>query len=309
MGLRSFALKLLIFLSPFLVYLMVVVTVDPFNMFTKNGLFKNPMKEKYATTFDEILWKMVKFEKHPVENILLGDSRMRHVDVNNVDSLSSISFFNFAYGGSTLPEECATFWYAARRARLKHVFWEISFYVFNARQSNDRSKRVLTLLNNKFLYLYDNTVCRTLYFSLKGSAGADELGKPKEDKNQFWSDQLKLGAQCYSKYQYPTQCSAELKRISEYCRQNGIDLEFIIFPTHCDLQRVVEKENLVEEQRKFLTEIYSLGKTYDFDFENSMTLDSNNFADPFHCTSTYRDIVIRAIFKPDTTIQRYARYQ
>ena len=102
-------------------------------------------------------------------------------------------------------------------------------------------------------------------------------------KRSFWEYQLNVSAKkVYSQFKYPKSLFNKLNKISKDCELKNTRLIFIIPPTHVDLQDEIKRYNLNNENIKFLNEINSLGKVYNFDLENDITKNRENFSDPFH---------------------------
>jgi len=116
-------------------------------------------------------------------------------------------------------------------------------------------------------------------------------------REEFWRQQLgPYTAATYANYLYPNNYKKDLKAIADFCRNNGIRLAFIIFPTHVELQRRILDFHLEEVNARFRQDLASMATTYDYDYVNEITLPKKNFRDPYHFTDEVRTIVIREIW-------------
>jgi hypothetical protein len=70
--------------------------------------------------------------------------------------------------------------------------------------------------------------------------------------------------------------------ISNYCNKNSINLVFIIPPSHISLQNKIDEYNLSPQRRQFLSDIKKLSKVYNFNYPNELTINYDNFKDPYH---------------------------
>jgi hypothetical protein len=83
-------------------------------------------------------------------------------------------------------------------------------------------------------------------------------------------------------YRYPEDYRVELTAVSDYCREHDIDLNFILFPNHRDLQDKIRDYDLVESAERMRADLGELGRVYDFAFANPLTENRNNYKDPYH---------------------------
>ena len=88
----------------------------------------------------------------------------------------------------------------------------------------------------------------------------------------------------------------ELVNISDYCKKNNINLVFFIPPTHIDLQEQVKYFSLQKEENKFKNDLHNIAKTYDFDYSNKLTVNKNNFSDPFHLNKELFSLILNDLF-------------
>jgi hypothetical protein len=91
------------------------------------------------------------------------------------------------------------------------------------------------------------------------------------------------GESALKSMEYPEKYYGELKKISDYCRTNKIELNFIIFPDQQDFHDLITKHSLTEMYKKFKTDINTLGRVYDFDeFNSELSQKRSNYRDIFH---------------------------
>ncbi len=74
----------------------------------------------------------------------------------------------------------------------------------------------------------------------------------------------------------------ELAEISAYCRERGIELTFVILPSHADVHERLRQLGVEEEWKSLPLRLGQLGKTHDFDVDDELTASRDNFTDPFH---------------------------
>lgn len=290
--------KGILFLSPLFLMALIVAFIDPFGFLGISLFVRDQIKKDYAIELDCVLWKSIQFEKQPMANILLGDSRMGMLDVNTIQQTCGEPYFNFAYGGGTLAEAIDTFWFAANKTKLKNVYINTSLTICNSANNRNRFSDTRLILNHPIMYVINPNVIEAGYYELKAQLfhHTTRLGQPSVGRQAFWKQQL--NDNLYYKYGYPSQQIAELKKISDYCMANHIHLTFLILPTHVDLQRKILEYHLEEADRTYRKDLENMGHMLDYDYPCPLTQNYDNFADPFHFNRPTGVLVIQDIWGP-----------
>ena len=296
-------LRILLFSIPFILYGLLVVAVDPFNYFGTRNLISTDLKEDISLKINYAMWKMLRYRRDPVPNLLLGDSRMMSLDARLVSETSGRPYANMAYGGGSLREAIDTFWFATEHCRLETVFFGLNINTFNAGNTKDRVSEVLAALDNPLLYFTNNNVLiagqKLIRAAITGRKPA--IGVPNMDREAFWDYQLNQITKVYlSHYRYPQAYLEELREISEYCRAQGIDLNFLLFPNHVDLQRKVDEFDLTGESARMRDDLGRLGRVLDFAFDNPMTSTRENYLDPYHFNAETMARIVDAVWREQT---------
>lgn len=291
--------KRLILLSlPFVLAFSFIFIVDPYNYFGYSKLIPDETKAPIALIFNPTFWKLNKFEKEPKANVLLGDSRMIAMEPEFIKEVSGEDYSNMAYGGGNMRESVETFWILSKQIPLKKIYISINLDKYNDYEITNRTTFYASTRENKFLYFLNYDVWSAAYHNsdifLSGRKLA--LGKPNMTKDDFWAEGVAVETKYYEKYAEPNKYRAELNKISEYCQANNIELTFVIFPTHIDLQRVLDKTNMREKREEMVRDLVKWGKVYDFDWENEMTVSKDNYTDPFHFTEDIAKNLVNEIW-------------
>ncbi|MEN8007124.1 MAG: hypothetical protein ABFS42_08915 [Candidatus Krumholzibacteriota bacterium] len=277
--------KLTLFFLPFVLYGLVVAFIDPYNFFSAPGPYSDEAKKKISYPLNFAMWKMLVYRDQPVPNLLLGDSRMLSMKPEAIRQTTGLDYYNFAYGGGSLNEAIKTFWFASEQVKLERVCFGINLNNFSSYDSKDRVSEVNALLDNPFLYLVNlNVLNASVKLITTGLTGKPaQIGKPKVSREQFWETQIEvITREMYTNYRYPEEFRGELQKISDYCRENGVELGFLVFPSHRELQDQVPAFGLEAEQERMLADLADLGTVYNFELANEITADRNNYTDPFH---------------------------
>lgn len=294
-----FIKRVLYFTLPFLLWLIGVLLIDPYNYYSNTILIDTKLKKETSFQLNRPLYQLLEYKKHPTKSILLGDSRTNNLDVEIFKKYSNKEFTNLAYGGGTLPEIINTFWLVTKEHNLSDVYIGMNLTICNNYRSRDRVIEADEIMRNFFSYAFSVYTFRSMQLILKTVlAGSNlKLGVPDSSKEKFWKHQLDVSAKDdYGLYEYPTDYIKDLMEISKYCNLNNIHLVFFIPPTHTDLQKKVKEYNLLAYELKFKSDLKKMGDVYDFDFPSSITENINNFNDPYHFSPTIGEIIVKELF-------------
>ena len=304
---KTLLFKIAIFSLPFLLWLVLLVLVDPFDFFVVSKLIPAEVKRRTSYKLNSRLWKAVEFQRNPTPNILLGDSRTDQIDAKLISSKMGQNFYNFAHGGGSLAEAISTFHYARKCTELRSVYIGINFNLYNRYNSANLFSGAELIANDYRYYLFNKSVAEGLLYNLLSwQTGRDfKIGSPPMNREAFWKYQLSYAATySYQRYRYPSTYYEQLKEISAYCRSRNIKLAFIILPTHVDLQQRVADFGLVQAERRFKKDLAELGTLYDFDYPNDWTRERENFSDPFHFKTELMEKIIDEVWGNSRLVAR-----
>jgi hypothetical protein len=291
-------LKLLFFALPFCLYPLFIFVIDPFDFLRPYSPISDEAKLRTAAKLNPYFWKMNLFLKKPVANILLGDSTMQNLRPEKIQELTGEEYFNFAYGGGTLQESIETFWFAAQSVKLRKVYIGINLIHYNDSASERRTESAIRMQQSPSIYFFDRTVLQsTLYATYSELFHTDpEIGSPRTNQETRWRETLASNASIYRNFIYPKKYSDELMNIVRYCKEHEIGVFFIIPPTHVDFQRLVNEFQLENAGAQIKQELSTMTVVYDFDYENDLTTNRDNFRDPIHFTTEVGDSLVSEIW-------------
>ncbi len=299
---KYFFKRFLIFLIPVVLYVVLVIIIDPYNYFsTTNKVVDPALKKSISNKISNPLFELVAFEKQPTPHVLLGSSQTGLISPDIIKEYTGNQFSNMSYGGGTLPELITTFWELTKRTQLKEVYMGISFIDFNGSQYRNRITEALKIKNNFISYTFSKSALESTFLILKSLAlnKKIEIGKPDMSEDEFWKFQLDVTAnRFYKTHSYPVNYYVSLKQIADYCDANNIKLVFFIPPSHVDLQKKVEEFKLQAEENRFRQDLNKLGDVYDFNYPNDFTKERHNFSDPFHVVNAGSRTVTAELFSP-----------
>ncbi len=290
--------KLAIFGLPFLIAASIIVVVDPFDFLRIGSWIPGERKASVSKQLDPCFWNLNRFEAAPTENILLGDSRMEAMSADTIRQVSGEEYTNLAYGGGTLREAFDTFWIAAKRTKLRRVYIGISVSTYNDYEISNRVQFYSSARENPGLYFVNRGVWESSFYIVRSFLTGDEvrLGVPPMAKNEFWLVELETLKKYYDKYVEPRKYRKELQEISEYCRANGIDLNFIIMPMHKDAQLQLDDPKVREAGLSMRSDLSRFGRMWDFETDSELNRDASHFNDPVHTDPVIREMLINEVW-------------
>ncbi len=290
--------KIAIFALPFLLAGGFIVFVDPYNFLRTTSAVPDSIKAPIANDFNPAFWKLAKFNRQPTENILLGDSRMAPIDAETVKQVSGVEYANLGYGGASVREAIETFWLVSKKTKLKKVYLGINPEKFNDYEITNRVEFYKNATENPGLYFINRAVWEAAWYQIyQYSTGEKvDVAKVEATKDEFWQIDLDATKKYYDKFAEPKKYREELMKISDYCKANNIELSFIIFPTHTDAQKLLKESSVAAHNQKMREDLSALGKVYDFDWENDLTSNRENFTDPVHINKEIQTVVIKEIW-------------
>tara|TARA_Y100000768_G_scaffold279177_1_gene214398 strand:- start:677 stop:1618 length:942 start_codon:yes stop_codon:yes gene_type:complete len=293
---RQFLSKLLIFLSPLIIYFLIVLIIDPFNIFQNYSRNKNSIVKQICNRVNPHLSKLSQFKNNPSEIVFLGDSKVQQLPINRYDTSDQLSKINLSYGGGNIFETIETFNYVVDNFKPKVVIVGVNFHNFNLSYSHNRVKKVAKIFSNPLAYLMSRDVLLFFTVYLKNFFIDGNHAQPKSIKiinnNDKWNIILQTIDSYYSYYEYPDSIIDKMIYMEDYCKKNNIELVLFIPPIHIDLISKVKEYGISEEYENFKKFIYSFETVYDFNNPNDISINKINFTDPYHSNKKISEIIV-----------------
>ena len=303
---RLLAIKICLFLAPFVVYAGVCFVVDPFCYF--RGCPNDLAKAGIAKRLNDPMWKLLSSRNAIAPNIYLGSSKVALFNAAVIRQRTGRSFSNFAFGGATLEEQINMFWLIAEKNALESVYFEVDLISYNENNRRDRVSGVKSLLSNPLLYLFNYNVFEGIVDNLRTRSGGSPPKKERsaQEKDAFWSLQLNDSLSRYLDiYSYPKDYEQKLQGISKYARMHDIDVNFVFCPVHEDIPKIAygEKYDLLPVKNKIISTLKGIGRVVDAEQVNDVTASKDNFSDPFHINSSViNEVYVSRVFGADSEL-------
>ena len=296
---RQFLLKLSIFLSPLIIYFLIVLIIDPFNIFQNYSHNKNSIVKQICNRVNPHLFKLSQFKNKPSEIVFLGDSKVQQLPINRYNISDQFSKINLSYGGGNIFETIETFNFVVNNSKPKAIIIGVNFHNFNMSYSHNRVKKVTEILSNPLAYFMSRDVLLFFVEYLKKSFIDGNHAESKSsiiiNDNEKWNTILQTIHSYYSYYDYPDSIIDKMIKMEEFCKKNNIKLILFIPPDHIDLISKVKEYGLLAEYKKFTKFIYSFETVYDFNHPNDISMNKINFSDPYHANEKISEIIINEL--------------
>lgn len=286
---RNIALLLI----PIFIYYTIFIIFEPNNYF---GLRK-------SATGTNIIATLRNYERTPTEGVILGDSRLAHMDMNVVSTLTTTTYTNLSYGGASLQEQIDILnWTLEKNPDLEEVIFLVSFYTLNKSYSHNRM--VIDALNNPLVYMtnlgYNINMLTELFYTITGvnQGSTEETMDPKEYmyapftvpstgetvemRETLANHLLSIDERC-AKWELNTDVFDELLQVIDECAKRGITFYIVLPPDHPDVYEYVVKPYGIEKpMQQVLAQLNASGAfVLDYEFtENG--LQDDQFYDCFH---------------------------
>lgn len=299
--LKKLVKRLALFSIPFLLGALFITLVDPYDFLNISSAVPEEIKQKIAGQFNPCFWKLNKFEQNPNPYVIIGDSRVASFDTEMIKEVSGKKYTNLGYGGASLREVIETFWIISKQTKLKEVYIGVDLTNYNDYEITNRAELYKVTRENPAFYFVNRGVWEAAYYDLNTFLLKEEftVGVPDMARDEFWKESIAIRKKYFDKYAEPKNYRKEFEKIAQYCRKNDIKLEFIIFPTHVEIQEVIVEENFSKWADNMRSDLIQWGRVYDFDWENDLTKDRENFDDPVHINLENRKIVAEGIWGGD----------
>jgi len=296
---KKLFVKLALFSIPFVIYLLIVGVVDPFSYFKSNDIVKIEVKDKISKHVEPHLYKMIAFDNNPTTNIIIGDSRSNRFYESI--SVHSNKWSPLGYGGASLNEVLDTFeWLVDKEFKVDTLLVGINFNLYNKYNKRMWVEETIERKSNPFSYAFSSYTARSTFLILKDhiTGKSDTIGKPKVSRAKFWDTSVKrYGSKFYAHYAYPEYSFQRLSAMASYCKQKNIELIFWIPPCAKEINDIIDEYGLTLENERFINDIKSLGKLHDFNSDESITSQRDNFTDPSHFNKQIGEKIYQEIFK------------
>ena len=141
--LKKIIFRIFILSIPFIIWVISLLIVDPFNYFNLNNYIKNTSKEKTARKFNSLLYNTIAFKNNPSANIIIGDSRIKRLPSEEIKQITGDNYFILHSNAAKLNEIIDLFWLTTKYKKLENVVLGVNFNLYNEFAYANMNQRIL----------------------------------------------------------------------------------------------------------------------------------------------------------------------
>lgn len=286
---------------PVLVWLAVFIAFEPNNYF---GL-------KSSAGSSQPVARVRAYQQDPGTNLILGDSRLAHFDMELVDEVSGQTWQNLSFGGASLKETLDLADYVLASGHpVDRLLVGLSFYTLNEGYNTDRFAQLEETLENPLAYClnleYNVNALTVLMDTLRGTPDTIESGDWVE--SDYLAEDGTLLPLHRKLYDYPATITPKcrdwslnseqldrLHQLGETCADRGVDLIVVLPPMADNVRTQVCDEFGISDamENEVLPTLRAWSAEGAFtllDYEwgaNCITDDDTQFYDGFHLDERY----------------------
>jgi hypothetical protein len=298
--------KGVLFAFPILAVVFFIIVIDPYEFIDIFHVIPPQSKIDVLNRSDatsprgNMLWKIIHFKREPVGKLIIGDSQGSRIKESLIKEISGKDYFNFCVEGASFETMIDIFWFATEQIKLKEVFFQVGFMNYNANRSYNLFHFGKDYFDKPYIYftspkILKDSYVNLLYYKTKNRELVEKsYGYMSEEDLKGLSEfRLKL---FFDNYIYPENNYLELKKISNYCIENGIELNFLILPVYVKTLEYIEVQDLKLENLRFKEDMGRLGNVYDYEVLNEQARNRANFIDYFHPKQHILDEITREVW-------------
>lgn len=293
--------KLALLAIPVLVWLAVFIAFEPNNYF---GL-------KSSAGSSQPVARVRAYQQDPGTNLILGDSRLAHFDMELVDGLSGQTWQNLSFGGASLKETLDLADYVLASGHpVDRLLVGLSFYTLNEGYNTDRFAQLEETLENPLAYClnleYNVNALTVLMDTIRGTPDTIESGDWVE--SDYLADDGTVLPLHRKLYDYPatitpkcrnwalnTEQLDRLHQLGETCADRGVELIVVLPPMADNVRTEVCDEfgisNAMQNEVLPTLRAWSTEGAFtllDYEWGGScITDDDTQFYDGFHLDERY----------------------
>jgi hypothetical protein len=304
---NKFFKDILLILLPLVLWSLFVVLIDPYNYFNISSLMSTAVKEKNSKNVNEILYNVIEYTHNPGDNLLIGDSRINYLPVNEIESISGEKYKKLVIPSAKLNEIFDMVYLANSTIKLRHIIIGINFTMMNEYAYADRIRNVKEILHNPLKYIFNRNIAQACYYVIKAKILNKNVETiPPMTREEWWKFFIETKSfEWYGKYRYSEKLSNNLIALDNFAKENNIELTLIDVPLNTEFRNKLVVYGLSEDEKNFKSTLGKLNaKVVDFDYENIITNNKDNFVDPIHTKLTIGHIIVNEVMKDSLVIGR-----
>lgn len=299
---RRFLLQCLKLSLPMFALFALVAWVDPYCLYHTGGPVARTLKEKNlyhsgrTMPFSNMMWKLVDFRRNPNDNILLGDSRLSYFDLDSLETLTGDAYYNLGVPGGNYVTIDHAFHYADSLANLRNVVVQVSFRGMHVGQNFDIYAEPAAILERPWSYVYNRRVIEAAGLNVYSALFPNSLKYDVPGDDQ-WRSVLDAERAAAESWTMDTTVYERLQRIADRCKAKSARLLFVEYPTHPDLQQLIQETGLGPLRETYFAHLRTMAPVLDLDQPGMFPADRSFWRDPLHLTIEAQRALIPLIWE------------
>jgi hypothetical protein len=125
-------------------------------------------------------------------------------------------------------------------------------------------------------------------------------------KEEWWKYFIETKSfEWYGKFKYSEKLINELMSLDSFAKENNIKLTFIVVPLNTEFRSKLIEYGLSKDEETFKATLGKLNaKVVDFDYENIITNNKENYVDPIHTKLSIGHMIVNEVMKDSLVIGR-----
>ncbi len=289
---KKLLLRIFFILLPIAGYFVLFFTFEPYNYL---GI-------KDTANTNSVIYRTRAYLQQPTNSILVGDSRLAHLDMDLVEQLSGDRYSNLCFGGASVTEAMDLYEYALKiNPQLENVVLSLSFYTLNTAYYKDRTEQIEKVVENPLAYMtnfdYNLEMLNEIRLNLRGESSGvsmaqgvwtaedfvDENGDPLPYRKNLldYAEIIKVESEGYTLNHSAVERVIE---IATECEDAGINFTVVLPPAHASItEYVIEPLGISTEMQEVLALLKSEGiAVLDYEQSKLVEYDQEMYYDGFH---------------------------
>lgn len=295
---KKFLKNISLGLIPLGLYVVLIISVDPYNYF--NDSFKTKNKSKISETNNKALNQILSLKNIEFDKIIVGDSRVGALNNDYIFENYQLDFKKIVIPAAKLNEINDLVYFMISNQSINEIIIGINFNMFNDFAFSTRADEILKIYEKPLFYIFNFNIFKLSIKILNNHLFKLDVtdSKPTISKDEFWQQHLNTRSKWqYSRFKYPLEYAEKIKELDDYCFENDIKFTVILFPHHYDDIKVLKSYNLIEDKKRFYALMKELnGLVINYDYYHEKILNSNNFDDPVHFNDEIGKIIVDEVF-------------
>lgn len=298
---KQFVFKMIAALMPLVIYLCIFVAYEPYNYFglkdTKTGSWTTPLARTRA------------YLREPSENIILGDSRMNHFDLDYVEEITGKRYANLSTGGQGLNQTKELYDWLSKKTGVENLVLDVSFYQIREGSKGKTLSPVFYMAEHPLDYLvtrdyaveafsiFTQNIKKYLNHSVasKGETGAGDghteavQAEPGQDV-KYRRDLVEYAVTniypgCRSYRIGGDQMEAVIEILEDMNKKGG-DITLVTPPVQESIyEYVIEPLHLEGQMEQYKQTLSRYAAVYDMEWKSGFIKEQDNFSDGFHLSN------------------------